>query len=167
MRITPHLLTLALTLGACGGGSDDPAALADSAVAALNSSDYQTAYDDFGKALELIGGNSGHAQFKRAAVGQIQAQVHLDAEQARKSFLELAQKQSGVITDRDYSDIAGRLASARAFEDAIYVMDAGLKAHIESPVLAKLKESIVKQSKESGDPAALAALEGLGYAGGD
>lgn len=167
MRTTPLSLVLALSLVACGGGADDPASLADSGAASLASRDYQAAHDDFDRALELIGGDSGHAQYKRAALGSIEAQVHLDAAKASEEFLALAEKQSGVIEDKDFSLIAGQLAGERHFPEALHVMDYGIKSRPESPVLQKLRDNIVKLSKESKDPAALAALESLGYAGGD
>ena len=155
-------LILPLLAASCGGGSD-PKALTDQGYAALKTNQHAAALEDFQAALDAIGSDTAHAQFKRASLGAVEAQIGVDAEKAKTEFLALASAHPSKFGDRDYSLIGGKLASAQEFMAAIAVLDAGMKAHDESPVLQGLVDSIKTAAEKAGSTDALDELASLGY----
>lgn len=157
------LLSLALCLvTACGGGSD-PKAMAGEGSAALNSGKYAEAAGHFEAALAAMGSDSANPDWMRAKMGLVQALVHTDAPRAKTEFLALAA--SGKAGDREFSMIGTQLAEKGKLAEATEVLEAGLKAHAESPALLELRDRLGDIAKESGSSADLEALKGLGYVG--
>lgn len=153
-------------LPACGGDTD-PRALADEGSKALNSGNYAEAARSYEKALAGLGSDTANPEWKRAKLGLIQARVQLDAGRARDEFLELAAANASKVTDSDYNLIGSKLGDAGKLQEAVAVLDAGMKAHPESPHLKALRDDIGKRAEASGDESALQSLKGLGYVGGD
>jgi hypothetical protein len=156
------LLTLPLLSG-CGGdaGGGSPAELTDAGYASLGTSDWQGALTSFESALAGI--EPGGEGFVRAAMGEIEALVHIDAEKAKDKFLALAQSYPDAIGTRQYKTVGGQLTSEKKFTEAIAVLDAGMKAHAEDPSLMALIDRVKEEAEKAGDSGALSALEGLGY----
>jgi tetratricopeptide (TPR) repeat protein len=165
MRLPISLLATSLVLFACGGGASDPAALASSGSAALNSGDYASAKADFEKGLELIGGDASHVQFAALKLGSIEAEAHINPEKAEKDFLAFAASHPDRADYRSYSKIAAELDDAKALTVAVRVLDAGLKRFEDHEVLAKQMAGLEQKAKDTGDAGALDALQGLGYIG--
>ena len=65
--------------------------------------------------------------------------------------------------DLDYATVGNKMTSAKAFQDAIAVIDAGIKKFPEDEKLPKLIEVVQAEAEAEGDEGALKALEGLGY----
>ena len=57
--------------------------------------------------------------------------------------------------------------TAKAFLPAVTVMDLGIKAYPEDEKMELVKEKVIAESKAANDAGALAALQGMGYLGGD
>ena len=66
---------------------------------------------------------------------------------------------------RDFSTLGGKFAGAEQYLAAIDILDAGMKAHSESPELKALQDDI--KAEKSGDQTTLDKLSSLGYTGGD
>lgn len=161
--LAPLLLALApLALPACGGGGD-PKALTEAGYEALGASDNARALEDFNQALAAIGGDTAHPQFLRAKLGAIEAKIKVDPVAAKREFLDLAASAPSKITDKDFSYFGSKFAGASEFLAAIDLLDAGMKAHSESPELKKLQENIKNAAEKAGDQEALKAMAGLGY----
>lgn len=164
MRIPPLLLALTLSLAACGGGGSDPVALSEQGEQALGSGKYAEAAKHFEGALAALGGQSSGDQYLRARLGLIEANAFIAPERARDDFLDLA-RTSQDIGPADYARIGGRLNDAKSPEIAIEVVDAGIKANPESPVLVKVLEQIEAEARRSGNTSVMDKLGGLGYLG--
>lgn len=162
LRALPLLLLPLLLAPACGGGSD-PKDLTEAGYAALGAGDQKAALADFEKALAAIGSDTAHPQYLRAELGAIEAKIRLDPEAAKTEFLELASSMPSQITARDFSTLGGKFASAKEFLAAIDLLDAGMKAHSESPELKALQDNIKAAAEKEGDQGALDKLRGLGY----
>jgi len=157
------LLPLALCLvTACGGGSD-PKALTGEGSAALNAGKYPEAVGHFEEALAAMGTDTANPDWMRAKMGLVQALVNTDAPRAKTEFLALAA--AGKASDRDFSTIGTLLAEKGKLAEATEVLEAGMKAHAESPQLLELRDRLGDIAKESGSSADLDALKGLGYVG--
>jgi len=159
------LLTLPL-LTACGGdgaggGSGDPKGLTDAGYASLGTSDFDGALSDFQKALAAL--EPGAPGFVRAAMGEVDALIHIDPGQARDKFLELARSYPDAIGSREFSTVGGKLTSEGKYTEAIDVLDAGLKIFTEDPKLIAVLAKVREAAEKAGDTSALKSLEGLGY----
>ena len=156
------LLTLPLLTG-CGGdaGGGSPSEMTDAGYASLGSSDFQGALTSFEGALANI--EPGGEGFIRAAMGEVEALIHIDAGQARDKFLALAQSYPDAIESRQYKTVAGQMTSEKKFTEAIAVLDSGLQTYAEDPSLMALLERVKEEAEKAGDTGALSALEGLGY----
>jgi hypothetical protein len=168
LRRLPWLLAVlalapAAFLPGCSG--KDPVELTDEGYRQLGRSDWTGARQSFERALRETDPSSD--LFVRAKLGAIEALVRVDPGRARDEFLELASTHASQVEATDYSLIAGKLAGARSFSEAVDVMDRGLKAHPEHPKMVAVKDSIIEQSKKSGDSAALQKLRSLGYVGSE
>lgn len=163
MRIQSLFLALALTLSACGGGSD-PAALNSKGYDAFNSGKYADAAGHFEAALDALGEDTSNPEYQKAQEGLIEANCYEDPERARDDFLAYA-RSSTTVDATYYSRIGSLLADAKHFDPAIDVVDAGIKAHPETPALMKVMDKIAAESKKSGDASAQSKLQGLGYLG--
>jgi hypothetical protein len=157
------LLLLPLLLAPACSGSSDPKDLTEAGYAALGASDSKGALAEFDKALAEIGNDTSHPQFLRAKLGAIEAKIRLDPEAAKREFLELSASMPSKITARDFSTLGGKFASAKQFMAAIDLLDAGMKAHSESPELKALQENSKSAAEKAGDDGALKKLSGLGY----
>lgn len=163
----PYLLIASLLLcplfAAGCGGSDDPKSLNDAGAQALNSSQYKDALEHFEHALEVIGAKPDDPQYLAAKLGAIEARIHIDAKQAAAEFLALAKALPSKVSDRDFMDVSGKLASAKAYGEAIEVIEQGKKVFAESTQLAQHRDTIYKTMQKSGDAGALEKLKGIGY----
>ncbi len=147
-------LALALSIAACGDGSGDAK---EAGFQALQSGDFAEAAGHFEQALATR--SSSDDDYVEIAVGHCQALAHVDASQAKTTFLALGD----LVTDKDYSIVVVELVNVREFEVAIDILEAGVTRFPESPKMLLIKDKVVKASQESGDPALLEKLKGLGY----
>jgi len=164
-RALTGLLALPLLAG-CGdtdAGAADPTRLADAGYASLGSSDFEGALDDFERALGAL--EPGAPGFVRAAMGKVEALIHLDAGRARDEFLALAAGYPDAVGTREFKTVGGKLTSEKRFEEAISVLHAGLEAYAEDPGLQAMLDRVAEESERAGDAGALDALRGLGYLG--
>ncbi len=164
MRTPSLLLPLALTLASCGGAAD-PKSHNEEGYQALNSGKHAEAADHFEAALAALGSDTQSDQYLRAALGLVEANVHVDAEKAKDDFLALARANSSTMGPEDYGRIGGLLATAKKPLLAVVVVDAGIKAFSETPQLEKIMEKIRSDAEKSGDDATLNAMSSLGYLG--
>lgn len=165
------LLTLPL-LFACdsaAGSERDPVALTDAGYAALGESDWEGAREHFARALPLL--EPGGTGFLRTALGEVEALIQLDAEQAKTRFLTLASDHPDIVGPREYTTISGKLISEQQYTQAIAVLGAGLEAHPGDPRLVAVLERIPEQDPDCDTPEAEAAraamekLASMGYMG--
>lgn len=163
MKARIAALALAL-LASCGGGSD-PKALTSEGYSALQGGRYEEARGDFEKALGALGTDTSSADFKRAKMGAIEAQIHLDAAKARDEFLTYAKGSPSQVEDRDFNKIGGLFGSADKVAEGVEVLTAGMKAYPESVHLQALMKQLGDLAKKSGNAKELEALAGLGYVG--
>lgn len=164
-RPRPLFLILApLLLAACSGGAD-PKSLYDQGQGALASGDYASAAERFDQASAALAaaGETGSELYVDATLGAIEARIRTTPEQAKSDFLELAKARPSALEPRDFSYVGNKFAAASRFMEAIEVLDAGMKAHAESPQLKELQTSIRTAAEKAGDSAALEAMAGLGY----
>ena len=165
MRTLPLLLLLpALALASCGGGSD-PKDLYSEGQTALSSGDYSTAVARFDAAVAALeaAGQADSTLYVDAAIGGIEARIRTAPDQARTDFLELAKARPADLEPKDYSYVGNKFAAASRYLDAVEVLDAGMKAHAESPELHQLQVAIQEAATKAGDQAALDKMKGLGY----
>lgn len=165
VRLVAVLLCVCL-LPACGGGGD-PQELADAGAEALSSGKYEDAAESYEEALEKIGSDTAHADWKRSKMGWIQAQVRIDATRAKQEFLDFASASPSKVTDNDFSLIGSKLGDAGKLSEALEVLTVGMEAHSESPHLKLLLTDLGKRAESSGDAGLLDQLKGLGYVGED
>jgi len=164
MRILSLALSCLLLSASCGG-SADPSALAGSGMEALRSGDYSAAESSFQKALDAMGGDMAHPEYKRVMMGIIEARIHSDAGRAQEDFLALQGTLGDKITDRDFQSIANKMGGADHFTEAIALLTVGKEIFPDSATLDKLGVSLAKQAAAAGDSSATDALAGLGYVG--
>lgn len=163
-RLAFVLATLVLLLPACGGASD-PKALTDKGYAELSSGNHPAAVASFEEALAALGTDASKPEWLRAKMGLIQARTQTDAGRAANEFLEFAAGNPSRVTDKEFSVVGGRLAEAKKLEEAYLVLDAGMRAHPESPQLQVLRQQVGKLAESSGSSEMLEKLKGLGYVG--
>lgn len=156
-------LLIACVLAGCGGS--DPKALTDKGAAALGSGNMPAAIESFNAALQHM--DASHPDYLRASMGRCRALAGQNPKQAKDDFLALSRSATVKLQEQDYTTIANELVKKGAVTDAVEVMDAGIKAFPESPMMEVLKKHVVEASSKSKDPAALKMLKGLGYAGDD
>jgi hypothetical protein len=154
--ILRHLSLLALALPLVFLSSD-------AGYTALGSGDYGAAEAKFAAALTAIGSDSKNPSFLRARMGHVEALLRKDAPAAKDEFLAHAKANTSTVTPDDFSHIGRAFTSAGKYDEAIDVLDAGMKMHAESPVLASLVDLIKLEAEQAGDTAALGKLAGLGY----
>lgn len=160
-----HIATLALALlASCGGGSD-PKALTSEGYTALQGGRYEVARGDFDKALAAIGTDTSSPDFKRAKMGAIEAQIHLDAGKAKDEFLAYAKGSPSQVEERDFNKIGGLFGSEGKVAEGVEVLTAGMAAFPESVLLQALVKQLGDLAKKSGNAKELEALAGLGYVG--
>ena len=164
MRILSLALSCLLLSASCGGSSD-PSALASSGMEALRSGDHSAAESSFQQALDAIGGDTSHPQYKRSMMGAIEARIHTDAGKAKDDFIALQKALGDKITDKDFQSIANKMGGAGKFKEAIALLTAGKEIFKDSATLDKLGASLAKQAAAAGDSSATDALAGLGYVG--
>ena len=163
---SPVLAALLLALLSACGGTSDPRALADEGAKALSSGRYEEAAGRYEKALTALGSDTSSPEWKRVKLGLVQARIRLDAGRARDEFLQFASTSPGRVTDSDYNLIGSKFGDALELEEAFAVLDAGMKAHPESPHLKALRDEIGRKVEASGNASLLKSIEGLGYVGG-
>lgn len=166
MKLRLLVAVVLFLLPACGGDAD-PRALTDAGSKALNSGKYEEAAKSYESALASIGSDTANPEWKRAKMGLIQALTRIDAPRAQDEFLRFAEANSSKVTDADFNLIGSKLGDAGKLQEAFAVLDAGMKAHSESPHLKALRDEIGKRAEASGDKGTLDSLRGLGYVGGD
>ncbi len=166
MSVRTLVLAALLPLSACGGNSD-PAELTEKGYQALSSGEYREARKSFDQALAALGADRSQPVWMRAKMGAIQARIPIEPARAKDEFLELATALPGQVTDKDFSLIAGRLGDSGKLNEAVAVLEVGMKAHQESPHLQALRDKLGDLARSSGSAEDQEALEGLGYVGGD
>jgi len=160
MRTTTLTLLLTLGLTACGGGGTDPA---QAGRDALTDGDHTGALAHFDEALE--GKTSADGDYYELAIDRARALAYVDADKVTEAITALAGE--ATIAARDYRGITTDLVTAKAFLPAVTVMDLGIKAYPEDEKMELVKEKVIAESKAANDAGALAALQGMGYLGGD
>jgi hypothetical protein len=157
------LAGLVIAFANCGGGGD-PVADINEGYAELGSGNAAHALDHFSSALKEL--EPTDAEYDRARMGEIEAKTRLKPEAAAQSFLDYATQQPDKVDAGDYQKVGMQLSEQKALKEAVAVLGAGINRF---PGDAKIDEAL-KQTQaaatETGDPAALKALEGLGYTGG-
>ncbi|MFT6361885.1 MAG: hypothetical protein ACJAZ8_000281 [Planctomycetota bacterium] len=154
--------TLGLTLGfASCAGEASATDLNSQGETALQSQDYDGAKASFEGALAALGDDTTSADYKAAKLGLIESLAHLDAGGCETAFLALAKE--GNLVAKDYSYIAGQLASANSVMEGINVAAAGLVTFPEDQGLDAVLNTLKEKAKSSGNAEAISALAGLGY----
>lgn len=156
-RLGALTLALPLTLVACGGGSETPSEMTDAGYAALGAGDHTAAVESFEGALASL--EPGSPDYLRAKMGEIEALIHVDAARARDEFLS----ESEAFGEAQYATVGSKMTSAKKFNEAIAVLDAGMKRFSESPKLKAMLDQVALEAQKSGNSDALDALKGLGY----
>jgi hypothetical protein len=154
-----NLLPLSLLLLAACGGSD-PKTSTSAGYAALGKGDAKAALAKFDAALSGL--QPTDKDYYYAALGRCQALAKTDPAEAKRSFLDLAQKLGKeTVRENDYSLICNDLIQAGAGKEAVLVMHSGMETFDKSEKMQQLLD-VVKAAAER-SPAARSALEGLGY----
>lgn len=158
------LLTASLLpLVACGG-SGDAASLKDEAYKAMDGGDSAAALSKFDQLLATLPADA--ADRVEVSVARCEALAGVDGDRAREEFLKLAGEHD--LSVRDYTAVAGKLQVAKAYEPAVLVLDAGMKAFPDDKAkIEPLIAELTKKAQAAGDEGAMSALQGLGYLGGD
>ena len=157
------LMTL---LASCGGdastGSGSGAASTDDAAneafKALASGQHAEALLSFDRAL--AGLDPASPEYRELGLARCEALAHVDG----PGTVEAMKAMQGV-SPKQYGKIAQRLIAASKYEEAVLVMDQGVKAHPNDAEMTKLREDISAAAAK--DPAGAKALQGLGYLGDD
>ncbi len=151
---------LAWSLSAC-----QPADPGEAGFQALQAQEYEQAADHLAKAMEAAEpGSEAHREF---AVGHFQALAHSAPKASREGFLALIDSKAIEARERDIETVASELMQAKAFSEAAYVIDVGIRTFPENPRLPQFMDKLITMSKQ-GDQADLAStLKGIGYGGGD
>ena len=131
-KIQTTLLAAAmgLTLGfASCAGEASAADLNSQGETALQELDYDAAKASFDGALTALGTDTASADYKTAKLGAIECLAHLDATTCEADFLAFAE--TTTLTAKEYSYIAGILASANSVMAGINVAGAGRDTYPE------------------------------------
>ncbi len=148
------LTVLPLVLTACGSG--DPK---KEGLDALQDSRWSDAVASLDKAIVDLDPSS--PDYMEVAMGRCKALAHVDAKKAQTEFETLVA--AGKVKVADFSEVVSHLLSAKQYVPAIELMDKGIKQFPEDPKMIQIRDTVVAQSKQANDPAANAALTGLGY----
>lgn len=158
-------LILLLLVAACGGSSSNSSAeiraKTGEGFAALGKGDAKTALSKFDAAL--VGLDSTNPEYLRASLGRCEALAKTDGEAAKKAFLELVAKVPAEIGEDDYGLVCSRLIEGGFNVTAVEVMHEGMQRFPDSKKMATILDAVKKAAERASDPAALKALEGLGY----
>ncbi len=154
------LLSFALCVSACSGGGDPK----QDGLAALQASDYAGAVSSFDQALAGLGSDASASERREISLARCEALSYVDGAKAEAAFKAICTEHSDIGVN-EYSLIAGAMISGKAMVNAVTVVDLGVKAFPDDPKMAKLLEN-VKQAAAN-DSAAMDALQGMGYLGGD
>lgn len=163
---TPWLLPLALVLPlattSCGG-SADAASMISAAENDLNSGKYDDAVSGFEDALAAL--TTEDPEYVQAKMGHIKALIYGEPDQAKDEFLKLANDLPEHVDIQKYKIIGTKMTEAKRFQQAIDVLDAGIKAFDEPESLMAAMKNVELAAADAGDSGALDALKGLGYVG--
>ena len=163
-------LPLLFACGSAAGNEHNPTALTDAGYAALGTSDWVGAGEQFERALALL--EPGGAGFLRAALGEVEALVHMDPDLAEQRFLTLATSHPESVGPREFTTIGGLLAYEQQYTQAIAVVAAGLETRPGQARLTGVLDRIHEQltsaqaAEDGGATEALDALSSMGYLGG-
>ncbi len=163
MRTQTLPLLLLLGLFSCGGSDGDPAT---SAREALDEGSYQTALDQFDKALE--GKTPDDGDFYDLSIDRARALAHVDSAKVPEALKALSEKTK--VAARDFRSLTIELvnaADADALTAAVEVINQGMIAYPDDGKMTEVLEKVKARSLESGNTAAQSALTGMGYLGGD
>ena len=153
---TTIALPCLLVLAACGGSSNPE----KDAFAALGSGQFSDAVGYFDQALE--GMDEADGKYLVLVLGKCEALASTDAAGAKDLFLATAG--TNELEVRDYSQIVSRLVTAKAFDQAIDILEQGKQAFPdEKDRVDAMAKIVVAASLEAGDDDATARLKGLGY----
>ena len=132
---------------------------------ALQSQDYQRAADQLWKAME--GAEPGTNDHREFAVGHFQALAHLSPKECRTGLLAMIEAKTIEPTQRDLETVASELMQVKAFSEAAYVIDVGIKTFPDNPRLPEFMDKLLTMSKQDGQAELASTLKGIGYSGGD
>lgn len=161
MRPLILLLVALFLVPACA--PSDPRALTDAGASALASGDSAKALASFEEALAAM--EPGDAEYVRASMGRFQALVRNEPERARDEFLAFAKVQAAALSESHYGILVGEFLRRGRTNEAIDVMDAGVKAFPNSEAMLAIRKRVEEQARASKDPASMQKLKGLGYVG--
>jgi len=156
---TPAALLLALGLAACGGSTDHKKA----AYKAFADEDHAEAAQQFEQALASR--SASDADYKELKIDRVRALSWVDGDRALVAARNLASELT--LDAREYRDITTEMVNAHAYAPAVQMMDLGMKAFPDDEKMAQVRDVVIETSEQAGDPAALNALKGMGYLGGD
>jgi hypothetical protein len=159
---TRTVLAACLTVLIASCGADDPK---EAGLDALQRGRYIAAADHLQTAIGAV--EAGSEEHLELAVARCQALANSDAPACQREFLGLATSSSGLVTAKDFSMVVNALIDARNYVPAIDIMDAGIKKFPDDATMVELRTNLITESKKAADPAAIRALESLGYLGGD
>jgi len=161
MRPLILLLCALFLVPACGPA--DPRALTDEGSSALAAGDAPKAKDCFEQALAAM--KPGDPDYARASMGRFQALVRSEPEQARDLFLGYAKAPGAPATEGDYATMVAEFLRRERTNEAIDVMDAGIKAFPKSEVMLAIRSKVEAQARTAKDPSSMQKMKGLGYIG--
>ena len=96
-------------------------------------------------------------------LGKCEALAYIDGSKSQTEFLALAEQSS--LSYSNYNRVAVALLHAEQFSDAVAILTHGMEKFPDEPKFVGLRDKIGKAAEGSDDPAAMKALEGLGYVG--
>ena len=162
IQSTLLVAALGLTLGfASCAGEASATDLNNQGETSLQSQDYDGAKANFEGALAALGDDTASADYKTAQLGLIECLAHLDASGCVEAFEAFAE--NGNLVAKDYSYIAGQLASANSVIEGINIAAAGIGAFPDDKGLDAVLNTLNEKAKSSGNAEAISALAGLGY----
>ncbi len=158
-------VTLALclfpALPACS--PQTPTELANEGYAALGASDWPQALESFERALAGLEADASArpGEFQRVRLGALKAQAHVKPNEAVAACLaQVKRDEAGADT---LAQVSSELLDAGAQEEAVTLMDEGLKRFTDSPELKALNERILAAAAADPNSGLTEQLRGLGY----
>ncbi len=151
---------LAWSLCAC-----QPSDPGEAGFQALQAQQYEKAAQHLATAMEAA--QPGSEEHREFAVGRFQALAHTSPQECREGFLALIDSKAIQPSERDIETVASELMQVKAFSEAAYVIDVGLRTFPENPRLPQFMDKLITMSKQGDQTDLASTLKGIGYGGGD